>query len=664
MEKFLRIMMVLGLLFCMLSTPSNAQCTGGTSAGAITPNTTWQTLCVQGGQYLTFTAVQGRTYMFSFCQGGGSASWDTQITIINNATGVAVPGAYNDDNCGTGSELSFIAPSAITYRVLVTKYNCAADATCQTMAYRTMVPVNDNICNATYIYGNSCSCNYNTYTTDLSTNSPQANPGCASYNGRDVWFSTKVPSSGQLVISTQANHITDGGMAVYRGSSCTGTLTLLACNDNTIGNMPQISLTGVNPGDSLFIRFWAFNNAQSGAFGLCIRDPAPFYCMAGQASEINPGTCIQATPNKQAQIGCVWNTTQINMNSAFDYTYSVNMGINDGNGADGMTFVLQNSPSGTSACGNPGWQLGIGPITNTFIVEFDTFNNGAVVNDIAEDHIAISVNGAVNTPVAGPVQASSTSANIEDGINHSVRITWNPGTQLFSVYFDGVLRLTYTSDIINTVFGGNPLVYWGFTSSTGLFTNTQVLCPGNLPGVPAPVTWGWFDVFMVNEQAHLSWGTHSEESSKEFVVERSADGQKYIPIAVVEAQGNSSRTVHYQYVDTTPLPGISYYRLKQVDLNGTFVYSVIRSAGNGHGSSSAFSIYPNPASSSSDVYLELTEPARIEIYNHSNVLVHQQVCTEGRNSIQPQAGNISSGMYFGIIRFADRVYNTKIVFAD
>lgn len=653
------------LLFTCFFVDLKAQCTGGTSAGSVTPTTAWQTSCVQGGQYLSFNATQGTTYLFSFCQGGGSATWDTEITILDNS-GVAVSGAYNDDYCSQSSQLTFIALATATYRIYVTQYHCLTNATCQTLAYQFQVPPNDNICSATYIYSNSCVLNYTTYTTGLATASPQANPGCASYNGRDVWFSSKVPASGKLLLTTNAGTITNGGMAVYKGSSCSGTLTLLGCDDDSgPGNMPELNLTGLTPGDSLFIRYWSYNNTEVGTFSIALKDPAPYYCMQGQASEINGGSnCVQMTPNKQAQIGCMWNTTQINMSSTFDYTFSVNMGTNDGNGADGMTFVLQNNPAGLSACGSSGYQLAAGPLNNTFIIEFDTFNNnnGTYTSDIPEDHIAIDINGNMNAPVAGPIQASASSVNIEDGISHTVRITWNPGTTVFNIYFDGSLRLTYTNNIIANVFGGNPNVYWGFTSSTGLYTNTQSLCPGTLPGAPAPVTWGNFDVYMINQKVNLFWTTYTEENSASFSIERSADGRHYEAIGSIAAKGNSKTVSSYEFEDLHPLPKTSYYRLKQFDINGDFYYSIVRVVNNGAAPAEIYHLYPNPSSSTSDINIELFEKATVQVYDNANVLIFQQAFQEGKGTFNLSDKHITPGMYYVMVQSSSGVYYSKLIF--
>ncbi|MFT4681530.1 MAG: gliding motility-associated-like protein [Flavobacteriales bacterium] len=200
------------------------------------------------------------------------------------------------------------------------------------------------------------------------------------------------------------------------------------------------------------------------------------YQTNGDANETSCG-CFEVT-NAQYQSGSVWNVTLINLNQPFDFTFDVFFGCVDWQGADGMAFVLQ--PLNVNA-GSVGNGLGYGGIDPSLAVEYDTFNNGATTSDLVDDHIAIQSNGVFNHGVAannldGPVNISSTSIDVEDCAWHTTQITWNPVTQTFSVYFDGALRVSYTGDIINNIFGGNPEVYWGFTGSTGDYFNQQQFC--------------------------------------------------------------------------------------------------------------------------------------------------------------------------------------------
>jgi hypothetical protein len=107
---------------------------------------------------------------------------------------------------------------------------------------------------------------------------------------------------------------------------------------------------------------------------------------------------------------------------------------------------------------------------NSLAIEYDTYQNS---QDPAYDHIAIESGGSVNHNIAGPVQASASASNIKDCAWHTTEIIWNVNTQTYSVYFDGTLRLTYTGNIVANFFGGNPIVNWGWSGSTGGATDDQ-----------------------------------------------------------------------------------------------------------------------------------------------------------------------------------------------
>ncbi|MCW3082867.1 MAG: repeat-containing protein [Bacteroidetes bacterium] len=199
------------------------------------------------------------------------------------------------------------------------------------------------------------------------------------------------------------------------------------------------------------------------------------YQINGNASDLGGG-CYELTPNIGAQAGSVWNTNVISLSQPFDFTFNVFLGCDDA-GADGICFGLQ--PLGTTI-GSSGNGMGMGGVSPSLGIFIDTYQNISPDNDPAYDHISMNANGDVNhttaNNLAGPVQASDVSADIEDCSYHTMRVQWDPVTQTYQVWIDGVLRLSYTGDIINTIFGGNPNVYWGFTGSTGGLTNEQSFC--------------------------------------------------------------------------------------------------------------------------------------------------------------------------------------------
>lgn len=196
------------------------------------------------------------------------------------------------------------------------------------------------------------------------------------------------------------------------------------------------------------------------------------YLVAGSATE-NGNNCFIVT-NSGGQAGAVWNKHLIDLTLPFDITLNLNFGSDDG-GADGMSFVLQNQNTQVISTGSG---VGFTGITPSFGVIMDTYNNGDN-GDPVNDHISIHKNGDVNHGTSNELvsfsQANGFPANVEDGNEHSFRFVWVPGGTA-TVYFDGNLVFTYTGDIVNAVFGGNPMVYWGISASTGLYFNTQTVC--------------------------------------------------------------------------------------------------------------------------------------------------------------------------------------------
>ncbi|AEA45583.1 T9SS type A sorting domain-containing protein [Fluviicola taffensis] len=89
----------------------------------------------------------------------------------------------------------------------------------------------------------------------------------------------------------------------------------------------------------------------------------------------------------------------------------------------------------------------------------------------------------------------------------------------------------------------------------------------------------------------LFWETESEKNSNHFNIERSENGSEFETIEIIQAAGNSSKVLSYQFNDLMPLTGTSYYRLKMVDLDGSNRYSSIIST---ISKSSDIQIFPNP----------------------------------------------------------------------
>ena len=82
----------------------------------------------------------------------------------------------------------------------------------------------------------------------------------------------------------------------------------------------------------------------------------------------------------------------------------------------------------------------------------------------------------------------------------------------------------------------------------------------------------------VDGTVRLGWSTLQEYQTSYFVIEHAVAGNPFLPTGTVNAAGNHSGVLDYTYTHGTPFPGINYYRLRQVDLDGTFAYSAVTTA--------------------------------------------------------------------------------------
>lgn len=198
------------------------------------------------------------------------------------------------------------------------------------------------------------------------------------------------------------------------------------------------------------------------------------YAINGSSTAISCN-CYILTTEKKYDSATVWNTNRIDLNKSFDFHFNVYLGCIDSTGADGIAFVLQ--PLSTSVLGFVGEGLGFEGISPSVGVTLDTWQNSNR-NDPSYDHISIQLNGdgTHGNDLAGPVQASATSPNIEDCKWHTLRITWNASAKILTTYFDDQFRLQAHDDLVANVFHNNSMVYWGLTGATGGGYNLQQFC--------------------------------------------------------------------------------------------------------------------------------------------------------------------------------------------
>ncbi len=116
-------------------------------------------------------------------------------------------------------------------------------------------------------------------------------------------------------------------------------------------------------------------------------------------------------------------------------------------------------------------------------------------------------------------------------------------------------------------------------------------------GAALPVEMTSFTAEVVTEGVQLNWTTAVEINNDHYVVERSLDGLVFEAIGRVAGMGNTSVTQYYEFLDIAPKPGLLYYRLKQVDIDGASETSEMVSVFIKANAVAdvTWSTYPNPA---------------------------------------------------------------------
>ena len=171
---------------------------------------------------------------------------------------------------------------------------------------------------------------------------------------------------------------------------------------------------------------------------------------------------------------------------------------------------------------------------------------------------------------------------------------------------------------------------------------------------PLPIELVQFDAIPVEKQVNLVWSTANEKNNDHFVLERSENGRDFIALTSIPGAINSNTLRNYNWNDIHPVLGRSYYRLKQVDEDGAFSFSPVRSVlFSAQDALSTFSVYPNPSNgnfikvklkdvvktsaSSSDIEVELFDMNGLKVYSASNLFFEdeQGVTLKFENPLKP-----------------------------
>jgi hypothetical protein len=156
-------------------------------------------------------------------------------------------------------------------------------------------------------------------------------------------------------------------------------------------------------------------------------------------------------------------------------------------------------------------------------------------------------------------------------------------------------------------------------------------------GSPLPVEMLSFTARAVDNTVLLKWSTASETNNFLFMIERSKDAKYFEEIGKVKGAGNTTIASDYIFSDEHPFDGISYYRLKQADFNGVFVFSNVVSVSFGKETFAFVTAYADYDNQTVNILFNDNAAEKIT-YRYSDVF--GKIISEGSQTTQPGVNKI------------------------
>lgn len=163
---------------------------------------------------------------------------------------------------------------------------------------------------------------------------------------------------------------------------------------------------------------------------------------------------------------------------------------------------------------------------------------------------------------------------------------------------------------------------------------------------PLPVELSYFGGSLNRDNdVELNWSTATENNNEVFIVEKSTDQLRFEEVHTQKGAGNSTEPIHYSFMDKRPAQGMNYYRLKQVDFDGTTTFSKVISVKLNH--ENTVQVFPTVASHAVTVSIQNpTEEAQIFVFDFSGKLIQNQTIEAEQSDYKLNVEALPAGPYF------------------
>lgn len=163
--------------------------------------------------------------------------------------------------------------------------------------------------------------------------------------------------------------------------------------------------------------------------------------------------------------------------------------------------------------------------------------------------------------------------------------------------------------------------------------------------ITLPIKFGSFFATKNGQNVNLSWTTEIEADNSHFNVEKSVDGNSWSNIAIVMGSGNSSTVKSYSYTDKNANASVLYYRLRQVDVNGTATYSSVKVIRSSEESNNTSVYATSKQSIAVDFNKQISNNMVIRVFNSGGQIVAEQKIQSSSYRVNVPVVNAASGIY-------------------
>ncbi|WP_276481912.1 T9SS-dependent choice-of-anchor J family protein [Paraflavitalea pollutisoli] len=319
-----------------------------------------------------------------------------------------------------------------------------------------------------------------------------------------------------------------------------------------------------------------------------------------------------------------------------------------------INFLILHGKSGDTQADYNARKAGTDELKDTLDAQFST-NNVVILGDFNDD-LDLSISAPAG---AGPVSSYTTLISDSTDADFYKSLT-------LPLSLQGLRSTKANSDVIDHMVVSNEMNSYYVPGSAQLRKDLEdvladyaITTSDHYPVIARflltavlPVRLTQFRGVEKNKTVELTWRTEQESNSKEFIVERSANGVQYTAIGKVAAKGNASTASNYSFIDAKPLAGNNLYRLQLIDMDASSELSSIVRVAVGTGLSYSFG--PNPASNSVTIQVSgVNSLLTIHFTDLNGRLIERRMVTSsGTQTVTFTTSKLPSGTY--LLTFMDR----------